>query len=294
MRMTVTQWDSAHNPDDLLRYLQRKKRCLPSARKLRLFGCACVNRIHGFLADERLAKAIEVSERYSDGLTDERTFRAARRNALQAARAVADRLIGCPRDEAWLGTCAGNAASALVYLPRQLPPGAQPSAERLQRAAMHVALTSSRNVLHVVRYGKRPAKDSVGVVKRDRKFQAILATVKAVLLRDLFDVDSASPTAGEIAQEIALAEEYVFQSDLLRDIFGNPFRKITFDPACVTTTVIGVAEAIYNARAFDRMPILADALEEAGCTNADILTHCRGPGSHVRGCWVIDLLMGKE
>jgi hypothetical protein len=47
-------------------------------------------------------------------------------------------------------------------------------------------------------------------------------------------------------------------------------------------------------RAFNRMPILGDALEEAGCTNPDILNHCRQPGEHVRGCWVVDLVLSKS
>jgi hypothetical protein len=80
----------------------------------------------------------------------------------------------------------------------------------------------------------------------------------------------------------------------LRDIFGNPFRPVTVDPAWRTTNVVGLAQAIYDERAFDRMPILADALEEAGCANGEVLDHCRGPGPHVRGCWVLDLLRGRE
>lgn len=81
---------------------------------------------------------------------------------------------------------------------------------------------------------------------------------------------------------------------LLHDIFGNPFRPITIDQAWMTPNAAALAQAIYDDRAFDRMPELADALEEAGCDNADILAHCRGPGPHVRGCWVIDLLLGRE
>ena len=54
------------------------------------------------------------------------------------------------------------------------------------------------------------------------------------------------------------------------------------------------AQAIYDEPAFDRLPILADAVTDAGCDNADILTHCRGDGRHVRGCWVVDLLLGKD
>jgi hypothetical protein len=63
---------------------------------------------------------------------------------------------------------------------------------------------------------------------------------------------------------------------------------------CATPTVIDLARGIYAERAFDRMPILADALEDAGGTNEVILAHCRGPGPHVRGCWVVDLLLGKK
>ena len=83
-------------------------------------------------------------------------------------------------------------------------------------------------------------------------------------------------------------------STILRDIFGNPFRPVAFDPAWRTSTAVGLAEAIYDERAFDRLPILADALQDAGCEDADILGHCRGDGPHVRGCWVVDLVLGKE
>ena len=81
---------------------------------------------------------------------------------------------------------------------------------------------------------------------------------------------------------------------LIRDIFGNPFRPVTPDPAWHTATAVALAKGIYQERGFDRMPILADALEDAGCTSQEILGHCRGPGPHVRGCWVVDLLMKKE
>ncbi len=80
---------------------------------------------------------------------------------------------------------------------------------------------------------------------------------------------------------------------VLRDIFGNPFRPVVADPAWLTPTVQSIASSIYTDRAFDRLPILADALEEAGCTNAVVLLHCRQPGEHVRGCWVVDLVLGK-
>jgi hypothetical protein len=84
------------------------------------------------------------------------------------------------------------------------------------------------------------------------------------------------------------------QCHLLRDVFGNPFRAVTISPACRTANVIGLAQSIYADRAFERLPILADALEDAGCDNVDILNHCRQPGEHVRGCWVVDLILEKE
>jgi hypothetical protein len=88
--------------------------------------------------------------------------------------------------------------------------------------------------------------------------------------------------------------ECAAQANLLRDIFGNPFRPFILDGSLLNDAVIGLAHAIYEDRAWDRMPILADALEEAGCTEAAILDHCRSEGRHVRGCWVVDFLLGKE
>ena len=88
-----------------------------------------------------------------------------------------------------------------------------------------------------------------------------------------------------------------YQPSLLRDIFGNPFRPATIDPAwlaCNNGTVVNLAKTIYEDRRWELMPILGDALEDALCDNADILEHCRGPGPHVRGCWVVDLILGKE
>jgi hypothetical protein len=81
---------------------------------------------------------------------------------------------------------------------------------------------------------------------------------------------------------------------LLHDIFGPlPFREIACDPAWLTDTVRALARGIYEQKAFERMPILADALQDAGCENEDILNHCRDTAcDHVRGCWVLDLLLG--
>ncbi len=95
----------------------------------------------------------------------------------------------------------------------------------------------------------------------------------------------------------AEATERREQVPVLRDIFGNPFRPASVDPSCMKwsgSTVVKLAQGIYSERAFDRLPILADALEEAGCHDATVINHCRQPGAHVLGCWVVDLLLDKK
>ncbi len=82
---------------------------------------------------------------------------------------------------------------------------------------------------------------------------------------------------------------------IVRDIFGNPFRSVAFSPEWRTGTALSLARTMYEARDFSAMPILADALQDAGCNNDAILDHCRDTQQvHVRGCWVVDLVLGKE
>jgi hypothetical protein len=95
----------------------------------------------------------------------------------------------------------------------------------------------------------------------------------------------------------AEAAELTIQCQFLKCVAGNPFRPVTISPAILGWSgamIRRLAQAIYEERAFDRLPILADALEEAGCDNNDILSHLRESGPHVRGCWVVDLLLGKS
>jgi hypothetical protein len=90
------------------------------------------------------------------------------------------------------------------------------------------------------------------------------------------------------------AAESAEQCGIARDIFGNPFRPVTFCPEWRTDTALSLARQMYELRDFGAMPILADALQDAGCDSEDILAHCRGSGPHVRGCWVVDLVLGKS
>jgi hypothetical protein len=85
------------------------------------------------------------------------------------------------------------------------------------------------------------------------------------------------------------------QTTILRDVFGNPFRPVAFNAAWRTDTAVSLALQMYESRDFDAMPILADALQDAGCDSEEVLNHCRDAKQvHVRGCWVVDLVLGKS
>ncbi|HEY1192307.1 MAG TPA: hypothetical protein VGE74_32080 [Gemmata sp.] len=84
-------------------------------------------------------------------------------------------------------------------------------------------------------------------------------------------------------------------ADLIREVFGNPFRSVAFAPEWRTGTAVALANQMYITRDFSAMPILADALQDAGCTQGEVLTHCQDVNQvHVRGCWVVDLVLGKS
>jgi hypothetical protein len=137
------------------------------------------------------------------------------------------------------------------------------------------------------------ARASVRSEWGDRFFQGLLAD----------DLDSGSAFHGGVRRILALSalqplddagNQLPTVPDLFREVFGNPFRPVTFSPDWRTDTATTLARQMYESRGFSAMPILADALQDAGCENEDILDHCRDPGPHVRGCWVLDLVLGKE
>jgi hypothetical protein len=106
---------------------------------------------------------------------------------------------------------------------------------------------------------------------------------------------SRSMTAIEVTAARAIEQKR--HREMIHCLVGNPFNAISLDPVWLSWsdhTVGKIAQAIYDNCVFDQMPILADALEEAGCTEPSILDHCHSGGEHVRGCWVVDLLLGKE
>src|SRR5262249_6953193 len=131
--------------------------------------------------------------------------------------------------------------------------------------------------------------------------EAAIAFCEAVVTRNPYRPDEMDPLqhdesdrARAQAQAITARESKVL-ADWLRDIFGPfPFFSVWMTIPPLKSTVVGLARSIYERRAFSDLPILADALEEAGCAEHEILDHCRGPGIHVPGCWVVDLVLGAR
>ena len=91
-----------------------------------------------------------------------------------------------------------------------------------------------------------------------------------------------------------LESAYALHLALFRDIVPNPFDPVAFHPAWRTRDVVGLCQAMTASGDFAAMPILADALQDAGCDDERVLGHCRGDGPHARGCWVVDALLGHE
>lgn len=83
------------------------------------------------------------------------------------------------------------------------------------------------------------------------------------------------------------------QTNLLREVVGNPFRVIAFKPQWRTPRVRALAKEIYDGRAFERLPVLVRMLKDAACRSPEVLSHLQSPGPHVRGCWALDLVAGK-
>ena len=211
-----------------------------TARKLRLFGCACCRRIWHLLSDQRSRDALEIAERFADGLATRQEMDEA---YAPARMVVEDTLVFSDPDQPWINNYFAGYHAALAAM--CLVSGDIASWEASTEATKGVR-------------GAVQRKGNQDVVSMERYQQAVL----------------------------------------LRDIAGNPFRALpTIDPAILAWkdgTVRRLAQVIYDERAFLDMPVLADALEEAGCQDSTILDHLRGPGPHVRGCGPLDLLLGKE
>ncbi len=223
--MTEADWLACDDVGAMLKCFPPKA----TARKLRLFGVACCRRLRGL--DELSRHALDIAERYAQGLVGPDTLGVIRREVDTLAAALEDR--------------AGSEDS--------------PEAERAYHAG--------------------------------------LAVVWAAMTPGYEGEDYAAAHAAYYAGRVApgLAERQA-QARLFADVLLVP-PGLTVPPAWLAWdggTVTRLARSVEERQAFDRLPILADALEDAGCAEQAILDHCRGPGPHARGCWLLDLLLGRS
>jgi hypothetical protein len=158
-----------------------------------------------------------------------------------------------------------------------------------QEAAENAAEAAAGRVAHAAAL----AADARTYGAWDAAFKSAYKQDLQGLSEALTRADAAVPAEWVAMRETARRREQEQQALLIQDIQGNPFRRVTADPRWFTADVLALARAIYDDRAVDRLPLLADALMDAGCADADILAHCRSAGPHVRGCWVVDLALGK-
>jgi hypothetical protein len=322
--MLESRWQSCKRPRVMLRFLQDRA----SPRKLRLFACGCCRRLWPWLRNEASRQAVQALELQANHLPAPRrelqAVQALARQGVQAAQEVltglaaaareTDARDGATRNAIWVGEPpepalllrnAADAAAAraaeeeaqvgwqaaelIARLAEESIGSEELAREAVQRvvqarlASMHLAW--SAGWLH------RAEVEAERPVSRGR---ASLRAAQAVQWIEREETDE--DRIGRIEHRAEVAERRA-QCDLLRDLFGDPFHPVVAEPDWQTWNkgcVVNLARAIYDQGKFQDLPILADALEEAGCDHPDILSHCRTPRQHTRGCWVLDLLTGAE
>jgi hypothetical protein len=124
--------------------------------------------------------------------------------------------------------------------------------------------------------------------------QDVADTVIALVIHSAIPPHLRGTGEGDAIAEQAIGGRRSLECDLVREIFCNPLRPVSITPAWRTPQALAIARTAYEERRWEDLPLLADALEEAGCTDVAILSHLRGPGPHVRGCWPVDLILGLE
>ena len=254
--MTEAEWLTSNCPYPMFEFIRRQV----SRRRLRLFVCGCCRRIWEMIPDERSRTAVELSERYADG--------GATKGELSAAQSEAAKALS-------------NAVNTCKPLEAEAFKGFKNVSDGERGAAWERYYSSSR---------RRAAAKAAKAVARSSDRAARMAEE----MNQAYNWVAYAEFIGHT--QTVISSRHSVYCDLLRCVFGNPFRPAEFAAECVTPDVVHLADTIYDERAYDRLPVLADALEKAGCKSADVLAHCRGTGPHTRGCWVLDLIRsgGRE
>jgi hypothetical protein len=285
-------WLACSSPTPMLAFLKGRA----TDRQWRLFAVACCRRIRHLITDERSRNAVEVAERFANGETTEAE--------VALARAAADEAQREAEHAEWSAEAEANFCYTADYC--------------RVCASLHAVCAAGAAV---AARPDDPDGDGGGSSWRSAVAAVASAARSAALASSAQRPNEVS--AVEEAVRAASALEAQHQSDLVRDIFGCllgpltetsawlPFkdgtarwsllpseRAVAIDPSWLTWAegvVVKLAWGIYEEQAFDRLPILADALEEAGCDNEELLAHCRQQGTvHVRGCWAVDACLRRS
>jgi hypothetical protein len=226
-----------------------------SDRKWRLFAVACCRRIWENMIDKRSREAVDVAERLADRLASKQ----------DCSKAFSD---------------AGVAAEDALIA--HAPP------DCLDRSGSPIIRVEGFTEIDVAEAAAEAAQCTV----YPPESPSIEATCMALSITPSYTADVVYALHG--FSDTARREEEIEQCRLVRDILGNPFCPVTFDPSWRASTISDLARIIYDNQAFSRIRELANALEQSGCINQDILQHCHQQCQHVRGCWVIDLILEKK
>jgi hypothetical protein len=262
--MTGAEWLVCRRPEAMLGELFSTGSGV-SERRLRLFACACCRRIGDLVPlEETWAELLATAERCADGALSPAALDRIYQRAQDLARATAE-----TRTEA---------ARAIV---REIV-GALHS-----RLLAHHSTPPPRPPFWWA-HAPKPSEPTIGTNAAAAHARSAADEVRSSWWRRLKAEVTGFPN------DRVYEAERAAQADLLRDIFGNPFRVAFFSPLWCTETALALARTMYESRDFSPMPILADALQDAGCDNDSALTHCRDTTQvHVRGCWVVDLVLGR-
>jgi hypothetical protein len=262
--MTRNEWLACTDPDQLLDDLAGNV----SERKLRLFACACCRRIEPLLP-EGSRQTVEVAEKYADGLVDESVLEAYRVQARAVTWAAIEAVQG-----AWAGQLAQASANWVVVWASC---AAEEAAER------HLAPVKPE----WAPYETVPPVSPALRAARAAAWAWTVAREQGIWPRN----------ARADEDEFAYPTEEARQCEMLRDLLGNRIYPVSIqrDWLLWHDGLVGrMAEQIALEQRFEDLPILADALSDAGCDDTVLLDHCRSGRLHTRGCWALDLLRGLE
>jgi hypothetical protein len=303
--MTESEWLATADPEiifqpnpkldpgrvlDFLRTFTMVERTKQGTRKLCLFACACARRYWAAL-NNRSRTAVEIAERYADGLASKKEMGFAWRTTvrpLERGPRTPDAIAGDVAEPgAMTAAMLASNTSHLVFsgMIQTSDQGGSPHPQ----VGLPVALALLNKL-----FPGAPSPEELVRHHMHKKWASHPELRRLLSPEVSLPADYLQGTEKEETWRAATWGEQLCQAALIRDPFGNPFRPVALCPSWLTVGVRALARAIYEDRTFDLLPLLADALEEAGCTNPAVLDHCRDPGEHVRGCWALDLVLGKS